>query len=155
VFIIVFPFMVNHAFGVEKANECDVKALKLYSEYRSNLLAGYFEPDKILSLLESGYESQISEGKFYRHFMSYRINEVKISKLLGYHANCDTERINLKLKTENFDHEYSRRSMVWRLRNKGPIVIDASDNKASKKFDSGIIYKTIPSGIESLSEPDK
>ena len=133
------------AFGSDVQSECDSSALNYYFKFRSALLENEFEPNEILSMFKPGYEEKISEGLFYRHFMAMRLKEAKVSRVLAFNSTCSEDKIHLKLKTENFNSEYSRRYMAFEKHGESFYVVGASDDKPGTSLDKDVLYKSLPS----------
>ena len=127
------------------SNACGSNALSLYEEYRSVLLSSNFNPKDALSMLRVDYKDIIGKGMFHRRFMALRLNEAKVSKILAYNAVCKGDRIYLKMKTVNFDSEYSRRNVTMYVGKGKNFIIDYGDDIPDTSFDEGIEYKNVPS----------
>lgn len=128
----------------KEASQCEALALETYAEYRTRLLSSQFENLPILEMLRDNYADSISEGMEDQHFMSLRIIEAKIKKLLAYNATCKGSRIYLKFITENFNKEYSRRSVTLGVAGKQVLIIDTSDDIPDPDSEQDVSYKEVP-----------
>jgi len=144
-FLYVSMLFCSSVYGEEKISaDCDNKALTAYEKYRTALLRSQFDPQEILAMAKADYEKQISKGMLYRHFMAVRLGEAKISRILSYNATCFSERILLKLKIENYNTEYSRKSLTFGIKGKKIIVIDSSNDMPGTSLHENVTYKPIP-----------
>jgi len=145
-FLFVSIMFCSSAYGGEISSsvDCDNNALTAYEKYRSALLNSQFDPQEILAMLEVGFEKQISKGMLSKYFMLLRLGEAKISKILSYNASCSSDRILLKLKIENYNTEYSRKSLTFGIKGKRIIVIDSSNDKLGTSLHKNVTYKPIP-----------
>ncbi len=102
------------------------------------LLSSDFNPEDALSMLRDDYKDIISKGMFYSHFMALRLNEAKVSKILAYNAVCKGDRVYLKMKTINFDSEYSSRSVTMYVGKGKKFIVDyAGDIPITSLYEGG------------------
>ncbi|MCG8612471.1 MAG: hypothetical protein MI864_18290 [Pseudomonadales bacterium] len=139
--VLIAIFYISNVAQAADINYCEANALKTYREYRSSLLSDSFDPSVTQSFLRKGYESNIKEGMYFKHFLSLRLVEAKLASIQAFSIECfESGNVIMKLKTINYDPEYNRREVFLKLDGGKLIIGNTSDEKASERFDRGVIY---------------